>query len=191
MVVLMAAFGQTAKEDLDPKSLEYVWRGQYAIAATVLACLTAYRLVKLQETKAWKAAPTLKVVQDSECDGGIQSAVVVIDDSTSTQPSLDGVTSYGSTPDQPLVTGGHESRTHNIAISTFLSTQWSRLVGTSVGWLVWDVTFYGVCFAVHQIVGFGCSQQRFCEQETSCSKAVLSQPFTAIPLCLWCCSGRC
>lgn len=144
MVILMAAFGQTTKEDLDPNALEYVWRGQYAIAAIVLTCLTVYRLIKLQETQAWKAAPTLKVVKES--DGGnddSEAAVIVIDDGTPSVPSADGMTTYGA-PEQPLVTSTSTTQPHSIAIRRFLSSQWPRLIGTSVGWLVWDVTFYGV-----------------------------------------------
>lgn len=51
MVILMAAFDQTAKSSLlDKHKLEIVWRLQYAFAAAALLTLAIYRYYKLKES---------------------------------------------------------------------------------------------------------------------------------------------
>lgn len=160
MVVFMAAVHQTGR-DLDPQKLEIVWRGQYAIACIVLAGLTVYRLWKLQESGVWGAAagtagkaglhviPTADLNKWSASEAEESGRMHVMDGTqegvaTESVRLADGHSAGVDAVDEtevPRTPGGGVAS----PIPLFFKTQWHRLVGTSVGWAVWDVAFYGGC----------------------------------------------
>lgn len=75
MVILMAAFQQTAASGLDTHKLEVVWRLQYALVAVVLLALSAYRFMHLKESEVWKSAAPLQVIDDVP-DGTLSPGVL-------------------------------------------------------------------------------------------------------------------
>ena len=66
MVMLMAAFQQTASEGLSPEKLIVVWRLQYGLVAAVLLVLTVYRLRHLKESNVWQSASPLILIDDMD-----------------------------------------------------------------------------------------------------------------------------
>ena len=154
MVLFMAALQQTGR-DLSPHSLEIVWRGQYAIACVILFGLTAYRLWKLQESGVWNATATTGKGGLRIISADLSEFLVHGGDFEVRSPTKDAeteVTEYDEVflheDDTSMVEFSRrehevEAQAASSPIPLFFKTQWHRLVGTSVGWAVWDVAFYG------------------------------------------------
>jgi hypothetical protein len=142
----MAAFKLTGTSShLDKDDIDTVWRLQYAIAAVILALLCGYRFYKLRESKVWEQrGPALQIITEED---GI---------SVHEEGASNGTTSPGwdvksnllgmadrfyldVLPEEPVVRPSKLT-----VLKVFMTTMWHRLIGTSVGWLVWDVAFYGV-----------------------------------------------
>ena len=167
MVILMAAFQQTATVGLSPHRLEIVWRLQYAFIAVVLLVLSIYRCIHLKESELWKSVAPLRVLDSGVGGGGstpfpatstpIDSGIASYPSSMQNDDSLrvsvpasDSIAYSDSSPGAALATPGswRDSKSMQF-ISLFLRTNWHRLIGASVGWFVWDVAFYGTYFVHH------------------------------------------
>lgn len=160
LVVLLAITGQTHKTGFDRASLEGVWRGQYCVAVVILFGLTVYRFLKLKESAQWEATPQMMIIPDEDAEDGVQPKAVELtavslddkakakeDGEALAQPQASPKSAQGDIPHKTSSVGPHTAKGCNDCFRTrtfaFLGSQWHRLFGTSIGWLVWDVAFYG------------------------------------------------